>query len=327
MLGPEAPLIAIGSGLGVLAVHLFKRDAPATAAMVIGGAGSFAAISTLLGSPLAGAFLLMEAAGLGGAMTGVVLVPGLLAAGIGSLIFVGLDSWTGLGTFSIAVPDIPVAGTPTLAQFLWAIVIGVLGAFLGAGITRSALFFQPIIERRRVLLMPVVGLVIGVSSLIFVSATDKPPSAVLFSGQDQLAPLINEASSWTVGALLLVVLCKSVAYGARAHELPWRAGLPQHVHRCRWWNPVVASARPADDRRCRDGHRRDGRGDAGPAAGVGAARRAVAASRRAAADTGRDRGRRRLLRRLRPTPTGAPADRRAASHRRDLLRPDDGHRD
>ena len=29
VLGPEAPLIAIGSGLGVLAVHLVKRDAPA----------------------------------------------------------------------------------------------------------------------------------------------------------------------------------------------------------------------------------------------------------------------------------------------------------
>ena len=31
VLGPEAPLIAIGSGLGVLAVHLVKRDAPAQA--------------------------------------------------------------------------------------------------------------------------------------------------------------------------------------------------------------------------------------------------------------------------------------------------------
>ena len=75
VLGPEAPLIAIGSGLGVLAVHLLKRDAPEMASVVIGAAGSFAAISTLLGSPLAAAFLLMEAGGLGGAMMGVVLIP------------------------------------------------------------------------------------------------------------------------------------------------------------------------------------------------------------------------------------------------------------
>ena len=53
VLGPEAPLIAIGSGLGVLAVHLIKRDAPSSASVVIGAAGSFAAISTLFGSPFA----------------------------------------------------------------------------------------------------------------------------------------------------------------------------------------------------------------------------------------------------------------------------------
>ncbi len=39
VLGPEAPLIAIGSGLGVLAIHLAKRDAPQMAVVVIGAAG------------------------------------------------------------------------------------------------------------------------------------------------------------------------------------------------------------------------------------------------------------------------------------------------
>ena len=52
VLGPEAPLIAIGGGLGCLAIHLAKRDAPDMAVAVIGAAGSFAAIATLLGSPL-----------------------------------------------------------------------------------------------------------------------------------------------------------------------------------------------------------------------------------------------------------------------------------
>ena len=79
VLGPEAPLIAIGGGLRVLAVRLLKRDAPARTSTVVAAAGSFAAISTLLGSPLLGAFLLMEASGLGGAMLELVLVPGLLA--------------------------------------------------------------------------------------------------------------------------------------------------------------------------------------------------------------------------------------------------------
>ena len=212
VLGPEAPLIAIGSGMGVLAVHLIKRDAPEMATVVIGAAGSFAAIATLLGSPLTGAFLLMEAGGLGGALMGVVLVPGLLAAGIGSLVYVGLDDWTGFGTFSLAVPDIPPAGSPTGAEFVWAIAIGVLAAFAGTGIRRLALALQPIVERRMLLLTPVAGVAIGILALVFVEATDRSSANVLFSGQEQLPALIEGAAGWTVGALLLLALCKGLAY-------------------------------------------------------------------------------------------------------------------
>ena len=137
VLGPEAPLIALGSGLGVLILHLVKRERRRPwRAIVIGAAGSFAAISTLLGSPITGAFLLMEVAGLAGPMLGIVLTPGLVAAGVGSLIFVGLDSWTGFGTFGLAVPNIPSFGTPDLTEFLWALAIGVLAALVGTLIRR-----------------------------------------------------------------------------------------------------------------------------------------------------------------------------------------------
>jgi len=59
----------------------------------------------------------MEASGIGGPMLGVVLAPGLLAAGVGSLIFIGLDTLTGLGTFSLAIPDAPSFTTPTVLEF------------------------------------------------------------------------------------------------------------------------------------------------------------------------------------------------------------------
>jgi H+/Cl- antiporter ClcA len=212
VLGPEAPLIAIGSGLGVLVLHLAKKGAPAQASAVLGAAGSFAAISTLLGSPLAGAFLLMEAAGLGGALLGVVLVPGLLAAGIGALIFVGLDSWTGFGTFSLSIPNIPHAGTPTGAEFLWAIAIGLAAAVLGGGVRRLALMLQAIVEQHMLLLMPLVGLAIGGLAFVFQEWTSHPASEVLYSGQDALPALIDGAAGWTVGALILLVVCKGLAY-------------------------------------------------------------------------------------------------------------------
>ncbi|MBY5161316.1 chloride channel protein [Salsipaludibacter albus] len=212
VLGPEAPLIAIGSGLGVLAMRLLDRGAPDMAVMVVSGAGSFAAIATLLGSPLSGAFLLMEAVGLGGAMLGVVLVPGLLAAAIGALVFVGLDQWSGLGTFSLGVADLPAAGSPTGVQFLWAIGIGLAAALLGAAITRASLHLQGVVERGPGLRTPLVGLAIGGLVLVFVETTGQGASWVLFSGQEQLGPLISGAGDWTVGALLLLLACKGLAY-------------------------------------------------------------------------------------------------------------------
>ena len=214
VLGPEAPLIALGSGLGVLAVRLVKRDAPARTSTVVAAAGSFAAVSTLLGSPLLGAFLLMEASGLSGAMLELVLVPGLLAAGVGSLIFIGLDHLTGLGTFSLAIPGLPHVGSPTGAEFLWALAIGVMAAPVGSGIRWLGLFLRPHVERRMLLATPVVGLAVAGLAITFAAGTGKGSSEVLFSGQSALGPFITHSASYTVGALLLLLVCKGLAYGA-----------------------------------------------------------------------------------------------------------------
>ena len=212
VLGPEAPLIAIGGGVAALLVRLVKKDAPAQAVLVIGAAGSFAAISTLLVNPLVGAFLLLEAAGIGGGMISVVLAPGLLAAGIGALIFVGLDKLTGFGTFSLAIPHIPAATTPTGGEFLWAIGIGLAAAVVGTAIRRVGLQLQPMAGRRQPLI-PVLGLAVGGLAAIFEAVTGKGTNQVLFSGQNELPALVQHAGTWTVGALLLVVACKSLAYG------------------------------------------------------------------------------------------------------------------
>ncbi len=213
VLGPEAPLIAIGGGLGALAVHLVKKDAPPMAAVVIASAGSFAAISALLGSPILGAFLLMEAAGLGGPVLGLVLVPGLLAAGIGTLIFIGLDSLTGFGSFSLAIPGLPPFSHPTGAMFLWAIAFGLVASLLGTAIRLLGLVLQPVVERRMILLTPLVGTGVAALAIVFAEVSGHGVSEVLFSGQSALPGLVLHPSAWTVGALLLLVVCKSAAYG------------------------------------------------------------------------------------------------------------------
>jgi hypothetical protein len=155
----------------------------------------------------------MEATGLGGTMMELVLIPGLLAAGVGSLVFIGLDAWTGLGTFSLAIPGLPHVGSPTAAEFGWALAIGVLAVPLGSAIRWLGLFLRPHVERRILLITPLVGLAVAGLAIAFAAATGKGSAEVLFSGQDQLGPFIDHSASYTVGALLLLIACKGLAYG------------------------------------------------------------------------------------------------------------------
>jgi H+/Cl- antiporter ClcA len=212
VVGPEAPTIALGGGLAVLAVKLARRDVPERTGAVIAAAGSFAAVSTLFGNPLAGAFLLLEASGLGGPMATIVLIPGLLGAGLGWLIFVGLNALTGYGTFSLLIPNLPAFTHPNIGQFGWALVIGAAAGSAAFAIKAAALFLRSHVERRLVLLTPLAGLAVAGLAIAYAEATGKPSSDVLFSGQETLPPLLEHAANYTVGALVLLALCKGLAY-------------------------------------------------------------------------------------------------------------------
>lgn len=212
VLGPEAPLIALGGGLAAWAVSRAKGEGADRAKTVIAAAGSFAAISTLLGSPLVGAFLLMEAAGLSGATLELVLVPGLLAAGVGALVFTGMGHWTGLGTFSLSIPGLPHFTRPNLAEIGYALLIGVAAALAGAVIKRSALLLRRWLQRRILLGTPLAGLAVAGVAVLFSQVTGKGTANVLFSGQNELAPFVARHATFGIGALLLLMTCKAIAY-------------------------------------------------------------------------------------------------------------------
>jgi hypothetical protein len=137
-----------------------------------------------------------------------------VAAGIGTLIFVGLDSLTGLGKFSLAIPDLPATGSPTFAEFGWAIAIGVVAAPIGLGIRKLARSLRPHVEPRILVLTPIVGLAIAGLAILFAEVTDKSSSLVLFSGQTALGPFLDNAASYSAGAVILLLACKALAYAA-----------------------------------------------------------------------------------------------------------------
>jgi H+/Cl- antiporter ClcA len=234
VLGPEAPLMALGPALAVLAIMLVRRDTPPQALQIVGAAGAFAAISFLFVSPLVAAVLMIEVTGIGGPRMRLVVVPGLLAAGIGSLLAIGLGSWTGLNRSAIALgplSHLPSFTRPTVAEFGWTIALAVIVAVVAHLIIRGGLTTHRLLTlgmTRRVptgagvtprrftapllLLLPAIGLIVAGLAITFSQATGKSVNEALFSGESGLPGLVAQAGTWSVSALVLLLVFKGLAY-------------------------------------------------------------------------------------------------------------------
>ena len=215
VLGPEAPLIALGSGLGVALVRTARSDVPEQALMVVAAAGSFAAVSFLFTSPIIAAVIVIEAAGIGGVKQRIVLLPGLLAAGIGSLVSIGIGSLSGLSSsdYSLGALQLAAFDQPTVPELAWTIPLAMLVAVgaqlvlaLGRATKRAA-------ENRPVPVAVAAGVLIACFACLFGLTTNESPVAVLLSGQEALPDLAANPDAYAIGTLLLLLLFKGLAYG------------------------------------------------------------------------------------------------------------------
>jgi H+/Cl- antiporter ClcA len=182
---------------------------------VVAAAGTFAAVSMIFSSPLIAAIILIEATGLGGPTLRLVLLPGLTAAAIGSLVSIGMGAWTGLSTsdYALGPLSLPAFPRPGIADFAWTIP---LAAAVAAGSVLITLFARQVlrlVRRRPFVLLPASGLVIGGLAIAFSKAADKGVDQVLFSGQDQLGQDVVGVGTWSLGALALLILFKGLAWG------------------------------------------------------------------------------------------------------------------
>ena len=207
VLGPELPVIALGTAVGVLA-NRFARLAGREAA-VLTSAGAFSAISALFGGPLVAGMLLIEGGLSAGAGLIPALLPGLVAAAVGYLIFVGLGSWAGLGTPGLVVPALPVYDGELVSDLLVGIVVGVVAVFVVAGIKALAVQTDGVRDRVG---MPVLllggGLAVGALALL-AGALGADPQDVLFSGQASIGVVVGAGS---LSLVLVLLLAKALAY-------------------------------------------------------------------------------------------------------------------
>jgi H+/Cl- antiporter ClcA len=215
VIGPEAPLIGLGTGLGIFAVKRAKADAPDQLVAVMAAAGSFAALSTIFGSPVIGAVILIEAAGLGGPTLPLVLLPGLLAAGVGSMVFIGMGTWTGLSSAAIAITplSLPPYAEPTFGSFAWTIVIAVAAAIVTFLIVELGRGVAGWVAKHPFIVIPIAGMLVAVAAIVFSEVAHQPTSLVLFSGQDSMDPIVQQAATLSLSTLALLVVCKGLAWG------------------------------------------------------------------------------------------------------------------
>ncbi|MFE5331056.1 chloride channel protein [Embleya sp. NPDC056575] len=212
VLGPEGPLMAIGSGLALSAVRGARRAAAPEMVAVLAAAGSAAAIATVFGSPLVAAVLLIEAAGFGGPRLTALILPCLLASGVGAVVFTGFGAWSGLATGGLALPSLPPSQSLRAGDFLWGVP---LAAVIGCGVALLMTLGRHVADwttrhpSRRIVMC---AIVVGALVAGYAASTGRSPEEAALSGQSTLATLAANPHSWATSALFMLVLCKGLAW-------------------------------------------------------------------------------------------------------------------
>jgi H+/Cl- antiporter ClcA len=213
VLGPSAPVIAIGAGGGLFILNQVKKGAPQHVHMVIAVAGSCASFSMVFRSALVSTVIILEATAVGGPMLTFVLLPGLLAAGVGSVVYLGLGSLTGLSVDAYAVYPLELSpmGNLTPVQVGWTVALALITAAVACAVTVGGRRVHSVAVARPFIVTPLAGVVVAVLAIIF-GLTDQSVDAVLFSGSSALVPLVDQAATLSLGTMALLLLLKGIAW-------------------------------------------------------------------------------------------------------------------
>jgi hypothetical protein len=212
IVGPEAPLLALGGGLAVFSVRRSSRMGSADATAVMAAAGSAAAISTILGNPLVASILFLEFLGLGRRQTLLVILPCLAASGVGAIVFTGLGSWSGLDVGSLTIPDLSPVPL-TIGNVAWAIPLGVTVAVGSWAVFVLGRRTASWVTQRTMVYTVLAGIAVGLIAALYSLITQHSPADVALSGQEALVTLATAPGTWSAGALTMLLVCKGIGYG------------------------------------------------------------------------------------------------------------------
>ncbi|MFI2362920.1 chloride channel protein [Promicromonospora sp. NPDC019610] len=209
VLGPEAPLLAIGTSIG-FAVH---RRLGTDASKVLVMASAAAALGVVLGNPVVTMLLVLEAMFLSARprpeQPVLQVVPILAALGAGYVVRIGIADWPGVHVPELSMGDL--GSYPTL--HVVDLLAGALVAVVAAGLIVAAMRLGAV-TRRQATHGPFVallagGLIVGLLALLVRATTGADVDTVLFSGQQSLSTVTTTTAA---GTLVVVAVVKSAAY-------------------------------------------------------------------------------------------------------------------
>jgi H+/Cl- antiporter ClcA len=204
VLGPEAPLIVLGSAIGAIVTR--NADSQTRKAMML--LGGVAAIGAVFGNPFVTAFMILEFAAIG-MVPAMLITPVLLALASSYVVQIGIWGIPGFGVHSLSVPGLPSYSSIAAGDLVTALVVSVLAGAVAILARKGGIAFERFASTRvtRGLFIGaiVTAAVVGISSTIF----DVAPQLILFSGSAGMSSLIEQTS---IVSILVILLGKALAY-------------------------------------------------------------------------------------------------------------------
>lgn len=203
-LGPEAPLIVLGSAVGAIVA---RRADPQTqrAFMMLGGV---AAIGSVFGNPFISAFMILEFAAMG-VVPAMLISPVLLALGASYITQIGIGRIPGFGVHSLSVPGLPDFTEVRPGDLLLSLVVALVAAGVAMAAREGGLAVARFASRRAVAALFGAALVTAVVAIVATSGFGVELNQILFSGNSGMADLLAQSS---ITAVIVILVGKAIAY-------------------------------------------------------------------------------------------------------------------
>ena len=234
VLGPEAPLIALGGGLAILAVQRARKDTPDQVMAVLAASAAFAAIATIFGSPVIGAIHHDRGrrARRADAAPDPAAGPDVGRDRLGHLHRHGPLDRAQLQRLRAE----PLHAARVLPPHRRRLRLGhrrspFAAALATFAIIEGARWSAGVVARQPWLLLPAAALAVAGLAIGFAQITHQPADVVLFSGQDAFSSLIKQGPTLALSTLAFLLLFKGAGLEHLAGQLPRRPDLPGPVPR------------------------------------------------------------------------------------------------